>query len=142
LDHHGVSDYEHVAFMFTLNGIKILHVGDSCKLPVQYENLGLEGENIDILIAPFGQSCSNWTLVFEEENQNPFTIINQYIRPKHIIVSHQNFDTTSPEIQETVDTLATNLPGISFSVFHPTILKQKIYTKAENNIQVTDKPTS
>jgi len=141
IDHHGGQEGdEHVAFLFTLNGIKFLHVGDACKIPAQWDGLGLEGEHIDILIAPFGQSCSNWTVVFEEEN--PFNIIKWYIKPKHIIVSHQNFETTTTEIQETLNTLRDNLPGISFSVFHPTILKQKIYTKEGNTIRVMDKPTS
>jgi len=140
LDHHGVSDYDHVAIMFTLNGIKVLHVGDACKIPSQYEGLGLGSENIDILIAPFGSSCANWTVAFEEEN--PFDIINQYIRPRHIIVSHLDFDTTAAEIQEIIDLLEENLPGIDLSVFHPTILGQKIYIKEGNNIQVIDKPSS
>lgn len=141
IDHHlSQEGDEHVAFLFTLNGIKFLHVGDACKIPSQWDGLGLEGEHIDILIAPFGQSCSNWTVVFEEEN--PFNIIKWYIKPKHIIISHLNFDTTAAEIQETINTLQANLPGISFSVFHSTILKQKIYTKEGNTIQVRDKPTS
>jgi L-ascorbate metabolism protein UlaG (beta-lactamase superfamily) len=141
IDHHGgLEGDEHVAFLFNLNGIKILHVGDACKVPSQWDGLRLARENIDILIAPFGSSCSNWTLVFEEDN--PFNIIKWYIQPKHIILSHLNFETTETEIQTTIDLLRDNLPGIGFSYFHPTILKQKIYTKEGNTIQVRDKPTS
>ena len=140
LDHHGVTDYDHVAFLLTLNGIKVLHIGDACKIPAQYEGLNLARENIDILIAPFGSSCANWTLGNEDEN--PFDIINHYIRPKHIIASHLDFDSTAADVQETIRTLAENLPGIAFSAFHPVILKQKIYTKEGNRIQVMDKPSS
>jgi|GEM_PF-1183764 len=141
IDHHlSASGDEHVAFLFSLNGIKILHVGDACKIPAQYEGLGLEGENIDILVAPFGSSCANWTVGTEEENA--YDIINQYIKPKHIIVSHLSFETTAAEIEATIDTLEENCPGITFSVFHPTILKQMIYIKEEGSIRVIDKPTS
>jgi L-ascorbate metabolism protein UlaG (beta-lactamase superfamily) len=141
IDHHGSpGEGEHLIFLFTLNGIKFLHVGDACKIPSQYQGLGLAGENIDILIAPFGNSCANWTVVFEDEN--PFNIINNTIRPKHIIISHLDHDTTQAEIGSTLNLLRDNLPGITFSVFHPTILLQKIYTKEGNTIQVRDKPTS
>ena len=141
VDHHGSSgEGEHVAFLFTLNGIKILHVGDACKIPAQWDGLRLARENIDILIAPFGSDCSNWTLV--SEDQNPFNIINWYIRPKHIIVSHLNFETTEAEIQTTVNLLQDELPGIGISYFHPIILKQKIYIKEGNTIRVIDKPVS
>jgi len=141
LDHHGVENYDHVAFMFTLNGIKVLHIGDACKIPAQYEGLNLERENIDILIAPFGSSCANWTVVgFEDDD--PFEIINRFIRPKHIIVSHLDFESTAADVQAIINTLSDRLPGITFSAFHPVILKQKIYVKEGNRIRVIDKPTS
>ena len=59
-----------------------------------------------------------------------------------IIVSHLSFETTVTEIEATIDTLEENLPGITFSVFHPTILKQMIYIKEGGSIRVIDKPTS
>jgi L-ascorbate metabolism protein UlaG (beta-lactamase superfamily) len=140
VDHHGIvgEGYDHVAMMFTLNGIKILHVGDACKLPNQYANLGLENENIDILIAPFGHSCSNWCEVFED--QNAYTIIRDYIKPKHIIMSHMNFDDSNAFLQENRRRMEENIPGIPISVFHPTILNQKIYTKEDNRISAEAKP--
>lgn len=140
VDHHGGSGdpYEHVMMMFTLNGIKILHVGDACKFPEQYENFGLENENIDILIAPFGQSCSNWCEVFED--QDAYAIIKDYIKPKHIIMSHMNFNDSNAFLQQNRERMEANLPGIPISVFHPTILNQKIYTKDDNRITVIEKP--
>lgn len=72
------SEEENIGYLIELEGKKILHVGDACISEDNFNHTGLEGEEIDLLIAPFPYITRT----------DGIDIISKYIKPKKIAVVH------------------------------------------------------
>ncbi|MFC1761905.1 MBL fold metallo-hydrolase [Planctomycetota bacterium] len=126
MGHHNSPKTQHFMYLIHINGMKILHVGDAAKEPSPlYENLALSDRKIDILMAPFGSDCSNWSV---SAQGGPY-IIRESIKPKHVILGHIPADwDTQRQIQEKTQLLAA-LPNISVSILPPQPCPGRLFTR-------------
>jgi L-ascorbate metabolism protein UlaG (beta-lactamase superfamily) len=104
---------ENVAYLITLKGKKILHVGDA-KLDIKnLEKFNLINENIDVAILPY------WQLGPDEQK----TIIMDYINPKQILAAHIP-PTGQTKAQENIDGLGYENVTILTQQFRTIIVNQ------------------
>lgn len=76
---------QNIGFLFNINGVKILHCGDSNPSGISdYKHFRLDKENIDIAFLGSGFIWSS--------DCEGIDIIRDYIRPKHIILMHIHHD--------------------------------------------------
>lgn len=79
-DKHG--DIQNLCFLFNVDGINIFHSGD-CEL---FSNIRLDKEDIDLAFLDLSKS------ILLKELNSGFKIINKFIKPKHIIITHTHPD--------------------------------------------------
>jgi L-ascorbate metabolism protein UlaG (beta-lactamase superfamily) len=107
---------ENLGFLFDLDGVKVLHVGDATGRVLEeadvsgmaeFDALGFENLEIDIAILNRG---SLW-----EEDAPGIEIIKRYIKPKHIILGHFSIGNKDGEekVLETIEKLKDSLPGVT-----------------------------
>ncbi len=107
---------ENLGFLFDLDGIKVLHVGDASgrvwKGAVvsgieEYDAIGLENMRIDVAILNRG---SLWGV-----DAPGIEIIEKYIKPKHIILGHFSIGNKDgeDEVIQTIEKLKDSLPGVT-----------------------------
>ena len=81
LEHFGTSPWKeavNIAYLITIDGKKILHLGDS-KIDIKnLEKFNLQNENIDVAILPY------WQLGSAQQKE----IIEKHIHPKQIFLAH------------------------------------------------------
>lgn len=107
---------ENLGFLFDLDGIKVLHVGDASgrvwKGAVvsgieEYDAIGLENMRIDVAILNRG---SLWGA-----DAPGIEIIKKYIKPKHIILGHFSLGNKDgeDEVIKTIESLKGSIPGVT-----------------------------
>ncbi|MDP8268479.1 MAG: ankyrin repeat domain-containing protein [Candidatus Tenebribacter davisii] len=107
---------ENLGFLFNLDGVKILHVGDATgRVSEQadvsgieeFDSLGFKNLDIDIAILNRG---SLWG-----EDAPGIEIIKKYIKPKHIILGHFSIGNKDgeDEVYQTIEKLKDSLPGVT-----------------------------
>ncbi|UCE17256.1 MAG: MBL fold metallo-hydrolase [Gemmatimonadota bacterium] len=94
--HHWLPDpsdpIENVGFLITIDGKKILHLGDANPAENNFDVFDLQERDIDVAILPF------WILI----SSNLKTFIDTHIRPKQIIAAHLPLSDSSPFVQPPV----------------------------------------
>jgi len=136
IPHHLARGVEHVAYLLSMNGMKVLHLGDAAKKPPSiYDGLALERDDVDILIAPFGADCSNWLV---DANGDGLEVIRTRIKPKHVLMGHLpvEFDLAKAKTTEARSRLEKQLPGVGVSVMHPEPGARRVYVKRDNKIML------
>ncbi len=107
---------ENLGFIFDLDGVKVLHVGDATgRVSEQavisgiqeFDSLGFENLDIDIAILNRG---SLWGV-----DAPGIEIIEKYIKPKHIILGHFSIGNKDgeEEVFRAIEKLKDSLPGIT-----------------------------
>ncbi|NPD84762.1 MBL fold metallo-hydrolase [Lentimicrobium sp. L6] len=107
---------ENIGFLFDLDGMKVLHVGDATggvwKGAVvngieEYDAVGLKNMQIDVAILNRG---SLWGI-----DAPGIEIIEKYIKPKHIILGHFSIGNKDgeDEVIQTIEKLKDSLPGVT-----------------------------
>lgn len=107
---------ENIAFLFDLDGMKVLHVGDASgkvwKGTVvngieEYDAVGIKNMQIDVAILNRG---SLWGI-----DAPGIEIIEKYIKPKHIILGHFSIGNKDgeDEVIQTIEKLKDSLPGVT-----------------------------
>jgi ankyrin repeat protein/L-ascorbate metabolism protein UlaG (beta-lactamase superfamily) len=107
---------ENLGFLFDLDGVKILHVGDATgRVSEQavvsgldeFDSLDFKNMDIDIAILNRG---SLWG-----DDAPGIEIIEKYIKPKHIILGHFSLGNKDgeDEVLQTIEKLKDNLPGVT-----------------------------
>lgn len=100
--HH---DVQNLGFLFTLNGIKIFHGGDSgAACLADYEHFHLEKENIDIALVSRGFMWST--------ESSGIPILQKLINPGHIILMHIQNDRNS-KFRAVADSLQEIFPDVT-----------------------------
>jgi L-ascorbate metabolism protein UlaG (beta-lactamase superfamily) len=69
---------QHVAFLVTLDGTAVLHLGDTQSDPATWPGLGLPARGVDIALVPY------WYALHEE----PFRALLQVTRARRIVLLH------------------------------------------------------
>jgi L-ascorbate metabolism protein UlaG (beta-lactamase superfamily) len=107
---------ENLGFLFDLDGMKVLHVGDATGIVwkgavvsgiEEYDAIGLKNMQIDVAILNRG---SLWGI-----DAPGIEIIEKYIKPKHIILGHFSIGNKDgeDEVFQTIEKYKDNLPGIT-----------------------------
>lgn len=107
---------ENLGFLFDLDGIKVLHVGDATgsvwKGAVvsgieEFDSIGIKNMQIDVAILNRG---SLWGI-----DAPGIEIIEKYIKPKHIILGHFSIGNKDgeDEVIQTIEKLKDSLPGVT-----------------------------
>jgi ankyrin repeat protein/L-ascorbate metabolism protein UlaG (beta-lactamase superfamily) len=107
---------ENLGFLFDLDGVKVLHVGDAtgrvweeAVVSGMEEFDSLDFKNLDIDIAILNRG-SLWGL-----DAPGIEIIEKYIKPKHIILGHFSIGNKDgeEEVFQTIEKLKDSLPGVT-----------------------------
>ena len=112
----GDGQAENLGFLFNLDGVKILHVGDATgRVSEQavvsgmeeFDSLDFKDLDIDIAILNRG---SLWGL-----DAPGIEVIEKYIKPKHIILGHFSIGNKDgeDEVFETIEKLKDSLPSVT-----------------------------
>jgi len=123
---------ENLGFIFDLDGVKILHVGDATghvweqavvSGREECDSLGFKNLDIDIAILNRG---SLWG-----EDAPGIEIIEKYIKPKHLILGHFSIGNKDgdDEVLRTIDKLKDSLPDVT--IFEESL--QNIIIKTSSN---------
>jgi L-ascorbate metabolism protein UlaG (beta-lactamase superfamily) len=108
--------FEHLGFIFDLDGVKILHVGDATgRVPEESDVSGMEEfdlsgiKDLDIDIA-----ILNRGLLWGDDAPG-IEIIEKYIKPEHIILGHfsRGNKDGEDEVLGTIEKLKDSLPGVT-----------------------------
>jgi L-ascorbate metabolism protein UlaG (beta-lactamase superfamily) len=70
---------DHAAYLITLEGRTLLHIGDTAMAPAEWQALGLPDEPVDFALVPY------WYMT----NASLADALIATVRPRHIIVLHQ-----------------------------------------------------
>jgi len=118
LRHNGQDDQnDNVGFLIQLDGVNVFHSGDSDGYVAQdiavsgiqeYDSIGIEEMNIDLAILNRGYV---W-----DSNSPGIQIIEKYIKPKHIILSHFTENNKQGEwetVDQTIKKHKDELPDIT-----------------------------